>query len=144
MLAVNLLHTADRMLTRRQCPAISSPLLSVSVTQALCQLEKSLLISIYLYRRMANDLPLRPDCTSGNAQWWTPFLVPGAFATSAGKTEQKNGIDSSHEVCLYVLLVSVSPSLFTCMEIANEDEMPLTSLIELLMCISILSPTGHK
>lgn len=144
MLAVNLPHTTDRTLMRRQCPALSSPLLSVSVIQALCQLEKSLRIIIYLYRLMANDLPLRPDCSCANAQWWTPFLEPGAFATSAGKTEQKKVIDSRHAGSLRALLVSVSPSLFSCLEIADEDEMPLASLIELLMCISILSPKGHK
>lgn len=104
---------------------------------------KSQLIIIYLYCRMANDPQLRPGCISANGHWWTPFLEPGAFATSAGKKESGKGIASSSAGSLVALLVSMSPTLFTCLEIADEEEVPLASRIKLLMRISV-SSLGQK
>lgn len=104
---------------------------------------KYLLIVLYLYCRLANDPQLRPGCTSANAHWWTPFLEPGAFATSAGEKERGKGLASSSAGSFCALLVGMSPILFTCLEIGDEEDVLLASHIKLLMCISVLS-LGQK
>lgn len=104
---------------------------------------KYLLIVLYLYYLMANDPQLRPGCTSANAYWWTPVLEPGACATSAGKKERGKGIAHGSAGSFCALLVSMSPILFTCLEIADEEDVLLAPHIKQLMRISMLS-LGQK